>query len=84
MDGIKVTINHGNNTKSVYAHLNSVDVKEGQVLENGQQIGTAGNTGDSYGAHLHFELYINGQRVDPMLFVKDTDQINSGNVNTIK
>lgn len=83
--GIKVTVNHGNNTKSVYAHLDSVDVKEGQVLDNGQQIGTAGNTGDSYGAHLHFELYINGQRVDPMLFVKDTDQNNnSEEVNTIK
>lgn len=71
--GLKITVNHGNNIRSVYAHLDSADVKQGQIVKTGEQLGRAGNTGMSFGAHLHFELYINNQRVNPMDYVKDID-----------
>lgn len=68
--GLMVVIDHGNNVKSAYAHLNSIDVKEGQEVKNGERIGSAGNTGNSSGAHLHFELRINGEHVNPMDYIK--------------
>lgn len=67
--GLKIVIDHGNNIKSLYAHLDSVNVQPGQIVQVGEQIGTAGNTGNSTGPHLHFELLINNNRVNPMDYV---------------
>ncbi len=50
-----VVIDHGNDESTLYAHLDSVTVVVGQTVTAGTQIGTLGNTGNSYGAHLHFE-----------------------------
>ena len=50
-----VTIDHGNNERTIYAHMSSVMVKAGQRVDQGQQIGTLGTTGNSTGPHLHFE-----------------------------
>lgn len=47
----------GQTYTTVYAHLNSRNVGTGQVVAKGQQIGIMGNTGHSYGQHLHFELH---------------------------
>jgi len=63
--GNYVVVDHGGGVKSKYFHLNEINVKEGQDLKAGQQLGTMGSTGDSTGPHLHFEVHINDQAVDP-------------------
>ena len=55
--GHVVFIKHDNNLETVYAHLNKRNVKEGQVVNQGDVIGLMGNTGDSSGVHLHFEIH---------------------------
>ena len=51
-----VKIKHPNGYSTLYAHLSAVTVKLGQTVTKGEQIGNMGNTGNSYGAHLHFEV----------------------------
>ena len=64
--GNKIVINHNNGMKTVYAHLNSISVKVGEVVEAGSAIGVMGSTGNSTGVHLHFEVYKNGSLVNPL------------------
>ena len=63
--GNYVMINHGNGMQTLYAHMSSRAVSVGQTVSRGQTIGYVGSTGMSTGPHLHFEMYINGSRVDP-------------------
>ena len=58
--GKYVTIDHGGGWSTLYAHLHSYSVKVGDRLEQGQRLGTVGNTGGSFGAHLHHEQLLNG------------------------
>lgn len=69
--GNYVLIDHGDGTQSLYAHLlaNSITVKAGDVVSQGQVIGIMGTSGNSTGIHLHFEIRENGERVDPLLYV---------------
>jgi len=64
--GNKVVINHNNGMKTVYAHLNSISVNVGDVVEAGSAIGVMGSTGNSTGVHLHFEVYKNGSLMNPL------------------
>ncbi len=64
-----VVIAHGNGLVTKYMHSSAVYVKVGDVVERGQTIGAVGNTGHSYGAHLHFQVESNGVAVDPTLFI---------------
>ena len=64
--GNVVIINHNNGYKTVYAHLNGIYVSAGQGIERGEVLGIMGNTGRSYGCHLHFEAYYNDQVFDSM------------------
>ena len=59
-----VVVDHGNDESSLYAHLDSVTVTVGQAVSAGSQVGTLGNTGNSYGAHLHFEERLGSRVVD--------------------
>ena len=59
-------IDHGFGIKSVYAHCNSIRVREGDEIKRGDLVATIGNTGRSTGPHLHFELRLDGHPVDPM------------------
>ena len=72
--GITVTIEHDNGYQSVYANLLTAEfVKEGEKVEQGQTIGTVGNTATFEIAddpHLHFEILKNGEYVDPSLYIK--------------
>ena len=53
--GQRVTIKHADGSTSTYAHLNGIDVKEGDTVKAGQVIGKSGTTGHSKGPHLHYE-----------------------------
>lgn len=64
--GNRIEINHGKGITSIYAHLNSVYVSAGQTVKKGQRIGAMGNTGYSFGCHLHFQLEKNGTPFDPL------------------
>ncbi len=63
--GNYVMIDHGNGMQTLYAHMSSRAVSVGQTVSAGQTIGYVGSTGMSTGPHLHFEMYINGSRIDP-------------------
>lgn len=60
-----VVIDHGNGLVTKYMHHSALAVSAGQTVAKGQQIGYVGNTGNSFGAHLHFQVEVNGSAVDP-------------------
>ncbi|CAL9469962.1 M23 family metallopeptidase [Streptomyces werraensis] len=71
--GNAIVIKHGSKTYSQYAHLSSVHVKVGQVVKTGQKIALSGNTGNSSGPHLHFEIRTTpnyGSAVNPATFLR--------------
>lgn len=72
--GNYVYIEHENGMRTVYAHLTQRMTDVGDVVNAGQQIGTCGNTGRSFGSHLHFEVQLNGTRVDPYPYISIYDQ----------
>jgi murein DD-endopeptidase MepM/ murein hydrolase activator NlpD len=67
--GNLVVLDHGGNLVTVYAHLATVDVARDARIAPGQQVGTVGATGHSFGAHLHFEVRFEGTAVDPAVFL---------------
>jgi len=64
--GYLVIVDHDNGYVSYYAHLYGFYVDVGQTVARGQQIGELGNTGDSTGPHLHFEIRYGGVQHDPL------------------
>ncbi|NEE20712.1 M23 family metallopeptidase [Streptomyces sp. SID7499] len=71
--GNAVVIKHGNGTYSQYAHLSKVTVHIGQIVKTGQEIAKSGNTGNSSGPHLHFEIRTTpnyGSAIDPVKFLR--------------
>lgn len=69
--GNMVLIKHPNGMKTRYAHLDQVDVRVGQHVYAGQKIGVQGNTGNSYGTHLHYEVYNSmGKRINPEPYIE--------------
>lgn len=69
--GNYVVVSHSDGTSTLYAHMNSRAVSKGETVSQGQVIGYVGTTGSSTGNHLHFEVRVNGTRVDPVDYFKD-------------
>ncbi len=67
--GNLVMIDHGQGYVTLYAHLDSVRVHEGQTVEVGQRVGQVGSTGHSTGPHLHFEVRVNGIPRNPRIYL---------------
>ncbi|MFA5069824.1 MAG: M23 family metallopeptidase [Patescibacteria group bacterium] len=67
--GNVIIVNHGGGKKTVYAHLSKFFIKQGQSVSKGQTIGMMGCTGWCTGTHLHFEVIINGTKVNPLSYL---------------
>jgi murein DD-endopeptidase MepM/ murein hydrolase activator NlpD len=73
--GNVVSVNHGNNRSTVYAHLSRIDVRRGQHVDQGSRIGAVGATGWATGPHLHFEVKVNGQHQNPLNIAKASEAV---------
>ena len=69
--GNAVVLDHGMGVYTGYWHLSQLSVAPGQEVSQGDVIGLVGNTGRSTGAHLHWELRIDGIAVDPLQFLEE-------------
>lgn len=69
--GVTLIIDHGNEIKSLYGHLTRATVTVGQRVERGQVVALSGNTGRSSGPHLHYEIQVKGQPVNPRSYLWD-------------
>ena len=64
--GKMIIVQYNDRWATLYAHLNKIEVREGEIVERGQKIGRMGKTGRATGVHLHFELLKNKLPVDPL------------------
>lgn len=73
--GNVVMVKHRNNSVTVYAHLSRINVRTGQSISQGQNVGAVGQTGWATGPHLHFEFRVNGAHKDPLTIAKQSDAV---------
>lgn len=78
--GNMVMISHGGGVSTVYAHGSEIIAETGQLVERGEVIMKAGSTGWSTGPHLHFEIRINGQYVDPLPYITKKSSISNNQI----
>jgi murein DD-endopeptidase MepM/ murein hydrolase activator NlpD len=69
--GTAVMLDHGHDIKTLYGHLSKVSVRVGQKVERGTLLALSGNTGRSSGPHLHYEIFVKGQPVNPRAYLWD-------------
>ncbi|MEU2611626.1 M23 family metallopeptidase [Micromonospora sp. NPDC007271] len=69
--GYTVIVEHPDGSEAIYGHSSEVNVKQGQQVKAGDQLGLVGNTGHSYGAHLHLEIHVKGQPLDPVPWLEE-------------
>jgi murein DD-endopeptidase MepM/ murein hydrolase activator NlpD len=75
--GLLVEIDHGNGLATRYGHLSAIDINEGQIVEAGEPVGRIGTTGRSTGPHLHYEVRVAGEPVDPLHYLRAGVRLNS-------
>lgn len=68
--GLMVEVDHGNGLATRYAHMSAISVAAGASVEAGTVVGRVGSTGRSTGPHLHYEVRLNGEAVDPQRFLR--------------
>ncbi len=73
--GNVVMVKHGGSNLTVYAHLSRINVRRGQSVSQGQNVGAVGQTGWATGPHLHFEFRVNGAHRDPLTIAKQSESI---------
>lgn len=73
--GLMVEIDHGNGISTRYAHLSAISVKEGAKVPAGAVLGKIGSTGRSTAPHLHYEVRLNGEAVDPRRYLRAAKQL---------
>jgi murein DD-endopeptidase MepM/ murein hydrolase activator NlpD len=76
--GKMVEIDHGNGVATRYGHLSQIDVDVGDAVRSGQTVGKLGSTGRSTGPHLHYEVRVKGEAVDPQKFLDAGERIFGG------
>jgi murein DD-endopeptidase MepM/ murein hydrolase activator NlpD len=69
--GTTVILDHGQDIKSLYGHLSKIAVQPGQKIQRGGLVAYSGNTGRSSGPHLHYEILVKGQSVNPRVYLWD-------------
>jgi murein DD-endopeptidase MepM/ murein hydrolase activator NlpD len=69
--GTTIVLDHGQDIRSLYGHLSKLSVQPGQRVVRGTMIGYTGNTGRSSGPHLHYEILVKGQAVNPRAYLWD-------------
>jgi murein DD-endopeptidase MepM/ murein hydrolase activator NlpD len=73
--GNYVEIDHGSGISTRYGHMSRFAVRSGDRVGRGEQIGAMGSTGRSTGSHLHYEVHIDGEAVNPMPFLEASDYV---------
>ena len=73
--GLTVVIDHGNQLATLYGHMSQLDVKPGDLVQRGQQIGLVGSTGVSTGPHCHWEVRVLGLPVDGTPYLNQTPEL---------
>lgn len=71
--GLFIVLDHGGGYQTVYGHLNKILVAQGDLVKSAQRIGLSGSTGRSTASHLHFEVRLGRQFLDPLRYVKQPD-----------
>jgi murein DD-endopeptidase MepM/ murein hydrolase activator NlpD len=69
--GYAVIIDHGNGVETLYGHASQILVTEGQEVSAGERIALVGNTGYSFGSHLHMEIHVDGVPQDPVPWLQE-------------
>lgn len=72
--GNVIVIRHNNGLETLYAHLSERIVDPGVYVQAGDTVGLGGNTGRSYGSHLHFEIRFKGDAIDPSLLINPNEK----------
>ena len=74
LSGKTVLIGHGQNVVTSYIHLSKINVKEGETVKKGREIGQIGMTGRATGPHLHWVVSWKNKRIDPLVFLKNSEK----------